>query len=97
MGCQHYQRVIRARCLLLGQKPTFRDARAMSALPSKADMCSAPAHVCFGPEADISKEQKDRREAVSPKIHRCFDTLKLARSAAPKLQVSRSAASTLQV
>jgi hypothetical protein len=26
----------------------------MSALPPKADMCSAPAHVCFGPEADIS-------------------------------------------
>src|SRR5215510_15237239 len=25
----------------------------MSALPSKADICSAQAHVCFGPEADI--------------------------------------------
>ena len=25
----------------------------MSALPPKADMCSAPAHVCFGPIADI--------------------------------------------
>jgi hypothetical protein len=25
----------------------------MSALPSKADMCGAPAHVCFGPIADI--------------------------------------------
>ena len=25
----------------------------MSALPSKADMCSAPAYVCFGPIADI--------------------------------------------
>jgi hypothetical protein len=81
----------------------------MSALPRKADMCSALAYVCFGPKADMcsarvhfclgseAKEQKDRREAVSPKIHRCFDTLKLARSAAPTLQVSRSAASTLQV
>src|SRR5262245_44275706 len=27
---------------------------AMSALPPKADMCSALAHVCFGPKADIS-------------------------------------------
>src|SRR5262245_4655904 len=26
----------------------------MSALPPKADMCSAGAHVCFGPKADIS-------------------------------------------
>jgi len=27
--------------------------KVMSALPSKADMCSAIAHVCFGPKADI--------------------------------------------
>ena len=27
----------------------------MSALPPKADMCSALAHVCFGPIADISQ------------------------------------------
>jgi hypothetical protein len=26
----------------------------MSALPPKADMCSAKAHVCFGPKADIA-------------------------------------------
>ena len=26
----------------------------MSALPPKADMCSAQAHVCFGPIADIA-------------------------------------------
>src|SRR5262249_60266541 len=26
----------------------------MSALPPKADMCSAHAHVCFGPKADIT-------------------------------------------
>jgi len=25
----------------------------MSALPSKADVCGAQAHVCFGPKADI--------------------------------------------
>jgi hypothetical protein len=25
----------------------------MSALPPKADMCTAISHVCFGPEADI--------------------------------------------
>jgi hypothetical protein len=27
--------------------------KAMSALAPKADICSAPAHVCFGPIADI--------------------------------------------
>jgi hypothetical protein len=26
--------------------------RVMSALPPKADMCGALAHVCFGPKAD---------------------------------------------
>jgi hypothetical protein len=29
-------------------------ARMMSALPPKADMCGAIAHVCFGPKADIA-------------------------------------------
>jgi hypothetical protein len=33
--------------------PTRRVLVAMSALPPKADMCSAPAHVRFVPEADI--------------------------------------------
>src|SRR5262245_21676896 len=28
----------------------------MSALPPKADMCSALAHVCFGPKADIGEQ-----------------------------------------
>jgi hypothetical protein len=30
-------------------------AKAMSALPPKADMCSAPVHVRFGPKADIGR------------------------------------------
>ena len=38
----------------LGQKETFAVQNAMSALPPKADMCSAPAHVCFVPIADIA-------------------------------------------
>src|SRR5262245_46699433 len=29
---------------------------AMSALPPKADMCSAKAHVCFGPKADMPSQ-----------------------------------------
>src|SRR5262249_4878636 len=34
---------------------TFAPSRfGMSALPPKADMCSAIAHVCFGPKADIA-------------------------------------------
>ena len=37
----------------LGQKQTFAVQNGMSALPPKADMCSALAHVCFVPKADI--------------------------------------------
>jgi len=38
----------------LGQKPTCAPQKVMSALPPKADMCSATANVCFGPKADIA-------------------------------------------
>jgi hypothetical protein len=37
----------------LGHKRTLRQSTVMSALPSKADMCAALAHVCFGQQADI--------------------------------------------
>jgi len=33
----------------LGQKQTCAVQNGMSALPPKADICSASAHVCFGP------------------------------------------------
>ena len=39
----------------LGQKRTFCDAAVMSALPPKADMCSALGYVRFVPEADIEE------------------------------------------
>ena len=39
---------------VLGQKQTSCDAGAMSALPPKADMCSATRYVRFVPIADIS-------------------------------------------
>ena len=38
----------------LGQKQTFAPQKAMSALPPKADMCSATRHVRFVPKADIA-------------------------------------------
>jgi hypothetical protein len=45
----------------------------MSALPLKADMCSARAHVCFGPIADIRllfdyviSTRKQRRWQLQP-------------------------------
>jgi hypothetical protein len=38
----------------LGQKQTFAAQKVMSALPPKADICSALAHVRFGPKADIA-------------------------------------------
>jgi hypothetical protein len=42
----------------LGQKQTYAPQQAMSALDpiatTKADICSAPAHVRFGPKADMA-------------------------------------------
>jgi hypothetical protein len=38
----------------LGQKRTLGQVREMSALPPKADMCSALGYVRFVPEADIN-------------------------------------------
>jgi hypothetical protein len=37
----------------LGQKRTYAVQKGMSALPPKADMCSAVPHVRFGPIADM--------------------------------------------
>src|SRR6476620_9419281 len=37
----------------LGHKRTYAAQPVMSALPPKADMCSAMPYVCFGPKADI--------------------------------------------
>ena len=37
----------------LGQKQTYAMQKVMSALPPKADMCSALPDVCFGPKADM--------------------------------------------
>jgi hypothetical protein len=43
----------------------------MSALPPKADMCSALAHVCFGPKADILRSGNDVRfMPKSGRLHR---------------------------
>ena len=55
----------------LGQKQTCAVQKVMSALPPKADMCSALAHVCFVPKADIRdcrrcRERTDIRVRVSP-------------------------------
>jgi len=38
----------------LGQKQTFAVQKVMSALPPTADICTAPADVCFVPIADIT-------------------------------------------
>src|SRR5262249_60681803 len=45
----------------LGQKQTCAAHKLMSALPPKADMCSAQAYVCFGPKADIGSPIRSPR------------------------------------
>src|SRR5262245_51282447 len=42
----------------LGQKRTCAMQIGMCALPPKADMCSANAHVCYGPKADSCSAAK---------------------------------------
>ena len=39
----------------LGQKQTCAVQNVMSALPPKAEMCGALAHVCFVPIADMAR------------------------------------------
>ena len=50
----------------LGQKQAFAVENAMSALPPKADMCGALAHVCFVPIADMREMIKSRQMATEP-------------------------------
>src|SRR5262245_30329137 len=45
--------------------------KVMSALPPKADMCGAHAHVCFGPKADIASPLP--RDKLLPIVVRNFD------------------------
>jgi hypothetical protein len=45
----------------LGQKRTFRNVRAMSAFPPKADIGTQPCDVGFVPEVDI-----EERDDVAP-------------------------------
>jgi len=56
---------------VLGQKQTYTEQNAMSALPPKADMCGATRDVCFGPKADVGivtvfQEVTRARVAKSP-------------------------------
>jgi hypothetical protein len=49
----------------------------ISALPPKADMCSAAIHVYFGPKADMSIQLKGMsrelaRQALPPAVARVF-------------------------
>src|SRR5215831_5872219 len=50
----------------LGQKRTYAAQKDMSALPLKADMCSATGHVCFGPKADMRRDVSVKREPRVP-------------------------------
>ena len=49
----------------LGHKRTFAPQKVMSALPPKADMCSAKGHVRFGPIADISVKARPQKLLAS--------------------------------
>jgi len=46
----------------LGQKQTFKRARAMSALPPKADIADAMRNVRFVPKADIQRSIRSPRQ-----------------------------------
>src|SRR6476660_433421 len=53
-----FQRFRARHCLPMNHIATMSQQYiAVSALPPKADMCSAIAHVCFGPIADMAQTQ----------------------------------------
>jgi hypothetical protein len=52
----------------LGHKQTCAVQKGMSALPPKADMCGALAHVCFVPKADMCSSYRQDRGAVRQPI-----------------------------
>jgi hypothetical protein len=54
----------------LGQKRTFAAQNGMSVLPPIADMCSALAHVRFGPEADSRRYFHDVCFTPNSRIYR---------------------------
>jgi hypothetical protein len=66
------QKRIYAAHKLMSALPPIATAKAdmpqkvMSALPPRADMCSALAHVCFGPIADIRRSSTCPIAARSP-------------------------------
>src|SRR5262249_52860155 len=49
----------------LGQKQTFALHQLIFALPPKADICGALAHVCFGPIADIGLNRMFEKNQTS--------------------------------
>jgi hypothetical protein len=49
----------------LGQKRTFSEGCAMSALPPKADIGTQPRHVRFVPKADILRCSKECRYSIT--------------------------------
>ena len=51
----------------LGQKRTWRDQIAMSALPPKADIRPRDQDVCFGPEADTVRADKESKRQFQSK------------------------------
>jgi hypothetical protein len=60
----------------LGQKQTFAVQDVMSALPPKADMCGALAHVRFVPEADIHRTSCASVALASHLNSRCLGHLR---------------------
>src|SRR5262249_44649553 len=50
-------------------KQTFTSQKVMSALPPKADMCGALAHVCFGPKADSCTAANIRQGLFRGQFH----------------------------
>ena len=62
----------RSKMSALGHKQTYAVQNGRSALPPKADICSAQAHVCFGPKADITPPIRSPRwhaRAVLTRLH----------------------------
>jgi hypothetical protein len=70
----------------LGQKQTWTVHQLMSALPPKADMCSALAHVCFGPKADIQDDVNEKERPPCGGLPKVMSRLRSRSSSCPRLR-----------
>ena len=76
-----------------GQKQTFAVQKGTSALPPKADMCTALAHVCFGPIADIGPKFASPHKIKNRRLRAAYSPFRRLQLPPPHQYLRQSPAS----